>query len=186
MHIPVMSTFCAHIAKHSNDSARSSMSVVRQRPWRRLNAFLGMTLCVASATAAAPVKSVVRFRALGESAVSTSCITPDSSMIEYLDAVVTSSDSDFGIGARSNLDLPAGPASTVSAVTDSAICHRAAIAAGLSRKTPDSTSVPAVSVVRVGTMRYVVTDTLHHVGEFELSYTFDSAFTVPPLAKWGS
>jgi len=107
-------------------------------------------------------------------------------MIDYLDTVVVSTSIDFGVGQRQQLQLPAGPVSMVSAVTDSATCHRAAIAAGLARKTPDSTSVPAVSVVRVGPTRYVVTDAFHHFGEYNLSYTFDSAFTLPPLAEWGS
>jgi len=38
----------------------------------------------------------------------------------------------------------------------------------------------------VGTTRYVVTDLQHHIGEFQISYVFDSAFTVPPLVKFGS
>lgn len=107
-------------------------------------------------------------------------------MMNYLDTAVAGSDSDFGIGVRNHLKLPAGPASIVTAVTDSTICHRAAVAAGLSRDTPDSLAVTTVSVVRVGHTRYVVTDLEHHIGEFELSYVFDSAFSLPPLAKWGS
>ena len=103
-----------------------------------------------------------------------------------LDTAVASSDSDFGIGVRNQLHLPAGPVSSVTAITDSTICHRAAVAAGLSRDTPDSLAVTTVSVVRVGTTRYVVTDLQHQIGEFNLSYVFDSAFTVPPLVKWGS
>src|SRR6476620_5884297 len=39
---------------------------------------------------------------------------------------------------------------------------------------------------RVGTTRYVVTDLQHHIGEFQISYVFDRASTVPPLVKFGS
>jgi hypothetical protein len=156
-----------------------------QRIGRR-GAFVFATICLASAMVWSPKAASHRSRVMLRSAVLTSCVTPTVNLMDYLDTVVVSTDIDIGVGQRQTLQLPAEPLSMVSAVTDSATCHRAAIAAGLARKTPDSTSVPAVSVVRVGSTRYVVTDEFHHFGEYNLSYTFDSAFTLPPLAEWGS
>jgi len=80
--------------------------------------------------------------------------------------------------------LSAGPISSVSAVTDSAICHRAAVASGLARITPDSFAVKEVSVIRVGNTRYVVTPIGDMVGEWQTCITFDSAFSLPPLSIW--
>lgn len=90
----------------------------------------------------------------------------------------------MSVEQRRWLRLPALPPSLVSVVTDSVICHRARVAAGLSRKSPDSTAVTGVSVLRVGATRYVGTDTGSFTGEFQMHLTFDSAFTVPPLAVW--
>jgi len=56
---------------------------------------------------------------------------------------------------------------------------------GLARAVPDSTAIAAVYLVRVGPTRYVVTDTGSYVGEFQIHITFDSAFSLPPLAIWG-
>lgn len=53
------------------------------------------------------------------------------------------------------------------------------------RIVPDSTAVATVYVLRVGPTRYVVTDTSSYVGEFQMHLTFDSAFSLPPVAKWG-
>jgi len=145
-----------------------------------------VAICIAIATASMPKAASDRSRVLLRSAVLIPCVRPSVDMMDYLDTVVVSTDIDIGVGQRQTLQLPAGPLSMVSAVTDSATCHRAAIAAGLALKTPDSTAVPSVSVVRVGPTRYVVTDAFHHFGEYDLSYTFDSAFTLPPLAEWGS
>lgn len=183
MHVPVIKR--AH-AYRSESPLGFALPKTLELSLRKLSAFVVTTICVATAPAWTPNVAADRSQASALSAVVTSCISPDPSMIDFLDSLVVSSDSDIGIGQRQRLQLPAGPICSVSAVTESATCHRAAIAAGLSRKSPDSTSVPAVSVVRVGPTRYVVTDTLHHIGEYDLSYTFDSAFTLPPLARWGS
>lgn len=153
------------------------MSRNRERTVWRLTLIVGLSICSVSAIASAPAKP---------KPAPARCVTPSNGMMHYLDTAVASSDTDFGIGVRNQLNLPAGPASIVAAVNDSTICHRAAVAVGLSRDTPDSSSVTTVSVVRVGPTRYVVTDLQHHIGEFDLSYVFDSAFTVPPLVKWGS
>lgn len=113
------------------------------------------------------------------------CAMPDSELIEYVDTIVAGNDSLMSIKQRQWSHLPHLPASSVSVVMDSVVCHRAAVAAGLSRKIPDSMAVTGVSVLRVGPTRYVVTDTGSYAGEFRTHLTFDSAFTVPPLAVWG-
>jgi len=148
------------------------------RRTQRFALLSALSICLGSAVASAPGKI--------KAAAVEGCVPPTFGMISYLDTAVASSDSDFGIGVRNQFHLPAGPVSSVTAVTDSALCHRAAVAAGLSRDIPDSFAVTIVSVVRVGTTRYVVTDLQHHIGEFQISYVFDSAFTVPPLVKFGS
>lgn len=87
--------------------------------------------------------------------------------------------------ARQWTKLPKLPWGLVSVVTDSAVCRRACVAAGLSRKIPDSNAVTGVSVLRVGSTHYVVTDTGAYMGEFQMHLTFDSVSTVPPFAIWG-
>lgn len=103
----------------------------------------------------------------------------------YVDTMVAGNDSLMSIVGRQVSHLPQLPMDSVSAVMDSVICHRARVAAGLSRIHPDSTIVQGVSVIRVGVLHYVVTDTGDYTGEFQTHLTFDSAFTVPPLAVWG-
>lgn len=137
----------------------------------RLASLTAISICIASGLGSARAHGAIR-----------PCVTPSPYQMEYLDTVVVSSDSDFGIAPRHQLNLPAGPVSMVSAVTDTTICRRAALAAAFA----DSTSIDSVSVVRVGATRYIVTDESHRIGEFRPSFTFDSAFTLPPLAKWGS
>lgn len=153
------------------------MSSARQRTERRFALLMALSICFVSAVASAPASR--------KTVAITNCVAPTNSLKSYFDTVVVSSDSDFGIGLRNQLNLPAGPVSSVSAVTDSATCHHAAVAAGLSRDIPDSLAVTSVSVLRVGTSRYVVIDLQHQMGEFYIGYVFDSLFTVPPLEKFG-
>jgi hypothetical protein len=183
MHVPVMKR--AQMDRNESEVS-AARPIGRLQRVVRLGALVFATICLASAMVWPPSAASHRSRVLMRSAVLTPCVTPSVNMTDYLDTVVVSTDIDIGVGQRQTLQLPAGPLSMVSAVTDSATCHRAAIAAGLALKKPDSTAVPSVSVVRVGPTRYVVTDAFHHFGEYNLSYTFDSAFTLPPLAEWGS
>lgn len=108
------------------------------------------------------------------------CTAPDPFILVVVDSIVITGDTT----GRRVAQLPAGPISLVSAVTDSVICHRAAIASGLAQTKPDSLAVKAVSVIRVGPTRYVVNPIGYMVGEFGTHLTFDSAFTLPPLSVW--
>jgi hypothetical protein len=103
----------------------------------------------------------------------------------YVDTMVAGNDSVMSILGRQVTHLPQLPVESVTVITDAVICHRARVATGLSRIHPDSTIVQGVSVIRVGAMHYVVTDTGDYTGEFQTHLTFDSAFTIPPLAVWG-
>jgi len=107
--------------------------------------------------------------------------TTDPYILDAIDSIVTNRDT---TGMLRVAKILAGPVSSVSVVTDPVICHRAAIASGLSRDTPDSLVITDVSVIRVGPTRYVVTPVGETVGEFDIHITFDSAFTLPPLAVW--
>lgn len=71
-------------------------------------------------------------------------------------------------------ELPAMPAESVSAVTDTSVCRRAAIAYGRSLHPPDTLSPRVVSVVRVGSGIYVVTDSTLHSGEWGNHLVFTS------------
>lgn len=112
------------------------------------------------------------------------CVSPDADFVEFIDTTITSTDSITGISTRATENLPAGPASSVIVVTDSTVCHRAAVASGLSQIVPDSLAFSNVSVLRVGATRYVVTPIRPNVGEFQIHLTFDTLFTQPPLSVW--
>jgi hypothetical protein len=160
------------------------MSSRRQHTFLRLAALVVMTVVFAAANSDGSSKRLKDIRALEYASESSACDTPSAYVIALLDTAVVSSDSVFGVGMREQLQLPAGPVSSVTAVTDSIICHRAAVASGLARKTPDSMAVASVAVVRVGSTRYVVFDTTSTAGEFNTGLTFDTTFTVPPLTIW--
>src|SRR6476659_7295106 len=95
----------------------------RARRAERLGALVFATICLSSVLTRSPRAASHRSGLLVRSAVLTPCVTPSINMMDYLDTVVVSSDSDMGIWQRRTLHLPAGPVSMVSAVTDSAICH---------------------------------------------------------------
>ena len=161
-----------------------SERTVRVRVAERLAALMG-TLGFAWSGLTTPMQ-YHSASAEGRPQDSAECVVPpDSLLIEFVDTTVISTDSLRGVGSRANTQLPQVPKESVSVVTNEATCHRARIAMGLARAVPDSTAIAAVYLVRVGPTRYVVTDTGSYVGEFQIHITFDSAFSLPPLAIWG-
>ncbi len=115
---------------------------------------------------------------------SAQCSVPDSLIIERVGTLVSSSDSVDGVAMRSIANLPLLPADSVSLITDEATCHRALVASGLASPAADSDAFSSVTVLRVGSTRYVVFPTGSHSGEWITALTFDTAFSVPPLAAW--
>ncbi len=77
---------------------------------------------------------------------------------------------------RSIFNLPQLSPDSVSAVSDSTKCQRAALAFGRNLSPPDTTTARQVYVARVGPTRYVVTDTSVKGGEYVATMVFDSAF----------
>jgi hypothetical protein len=160
------------------------MSSRRRHNFLRFIALAVMSVVFAAANSDGSLKRHKDMRALEYASQSSPCDTPGAYEIAMLDTAVVSSDSVFGIGMREQLQLPAGPISSVIAVTDTIICHRAAVASGLARIRPDSMAVASVAVVRVGATRYVVFDTTSRAGEWHTGLTFDTTFTVPALTIW--
>jgi len=160
------------------------MSSRRQHAFLRVIALAVMIVVFAAANSDGRSNHLNGISAPEYAFTSSACNTPDAYEIAFLDTAVVSSDSVLGIGTREQLQLPAGPVSSVTVVTDPIICHRAAVASGLARKTPDSMAVASVAVVRVGATRYVVFDTTSQAGEYHIGLTFDTMFTVPPLTIW--
>ena len=117
---------------------------------------------------------------------SAECAAPDSMLIQDVDTMVTGTDSLYGINGRLMSKLPMIPTESVTVILDSTICHRARIAAGMAATVPDSNMVASVSVLKVGATRYVVSPigTVGQVGEWHTHLTFDSTFSLPPLAAW--
>jgi hypothetical protein len=88
------------------------------------------------------------------------------------------SDTDsYSADIRQHLNLPHLPADSVSIVTDSATCARAALAYGRNLNVPDTTTSRQVFVVRVGPTRYIVVDPNVSNGEFLINMVFDSSFS---------
>src|SRR5690348_5000407 len=89
------------------------------------------------------------------------------------------SDTDsYSADIRQHLNLPHLPADSVSIVTDSATCARAALAYGRNLNVPDTTTSRQVFVVRVGPTRYIVVDPNVSNGEFLINMVFDSSFSI--------
>jgi hypothetical protein len=152
--------------------------------WRRLAVFATTCAVAAIAIASTPDSSAGGVARLPMSAGAIGCVTPDAYFVAYVDTMITSSDSIIGIAARASGNLPAGPVSSVTVVTDPIVCHQAAVASGLSLDVPDSLAFSTVSVLRIGPARYVVTPIGAMVGEFQTHLTFDTLFTQPPLSVW--
>jgi hypothetical protein len=147
-----------------------------------LSASMGLAVVIALTTTAE--KRVGMASSIPLSTDSAECVEPGSLFIEDVQTVVSSSDSISGIAMRSIAHLPALPVDSVSAVMDEATCHRALVASGLASPAADSAAFSSVSVVRVGATRYVVSPTGSHSGEWTTRLTFDTTFSVPPLAVW--
>jgi hypothetical protein len=186
MHLPVRSE--AMLGKPRAIGKRRQLPLLERGVFRRSRRLLGglaaTVACISVVTLGTPSNAVGRSFALQGETQSDACGTPSDWIIDYLDSVVVSGDSVFGILPRARLHLPVAPISSVSVVTDSTICHRGAVAAGLSRSTPDSLAFTRVSVIKVGATRYIVI-TSAYAGEWRIGMTFDSAFTVPPPLSLG-
>jgi len=107
------------------------------------------------------------------------CITSDSTTWFRVRQIVSGSDTALSVNPRRYDKLPHLPADSVTFVTDTTLCRRAAIALGRNLRRPDTTTLRSVSVLRVGATRYVVTDpALPHPGsEWMPSWVFDSTLT---------
>ncbi len=78
---------------------------------------------------------------------------------------------------RTVFNVPQMSPDSVSAVSNSTKCQRAALAYGRNLSPPDTPTARRVYVARVGPTRYVVTDTSIRKGEFVATMVFDSTFT---------
>jgi hypothetical protein len=152
--------------------------------WRRLAVFATTCAIAAIAIASTPDSSAGGVARLPMSAGAIGCVTPDADFVDFVDTTISSADSITGISARVAQNLPATPLSSITVVTDSNVCRRAAVASGLSQIVPDSLAYSDVSVLRVGPTRYVVTPIRPNVGEFQIHLTFDTLFSQPPLSVW--
>jgi hypothetical protein len=149
----------------------------RRSSLHRIAVPVAVFACLVTAVVTAPSKVTGHTPSYRKLARGGGCLTPSAELIGYIDSIIVSS----GSTMRNRTHLPAGTVSSVSVVTDSALCRRAAVAMGLSRHVPDSLADTTVSVMRVGPTRYVVTDTGAFVGEYQVHIIFDTAFTLPPL-----
>jgi len=104
------------------------------------------------------------------------CVAIDSGYVGNFQLIVSDTDSASAVD-RSRLGLPLLSKDSVSAVSDSATCARAADAYGRNLDIPDTTTPRQVFVVRLGPTRYVVGDPTVRSGEFALVMVFDSSFT---------
>src|SRR6185437_6176161 len=87
------------------------------------------------------------------------------------------SDTDsYSADIRQHLNLPHLPADSVSIVTDSATCARAALAYGRNLDVPDTLTSRQVITIRVGATRYIVGDPHYGSGGYMLDMVFDSSF----------
>ena len=98
------------------------------------------------------------------------------SLIFGLQEIVSGTDS-TAIDQRATFNLPVLPRDSVTAVTDSTICKRAALTFGRNLTLPDTVTPRTVYVIRVGPTRYTVADSAVMRGEFTITFVFDSAFT---------
>jgi hypothetical protein len=89
-----------------------------------------------------------------------------------LQSIVTSANNPW----RKLLNLPQMAADSVTAVTDNAICQRAALAYGRNLFPPDTTTTRIVRVIRIGTNRYSVSDAVRTTGYWAVNMVFDSSF----------
>jgi len=141
----------------------------RMSPAWRLFLFV---FSIGVALIASPVKAANR-------EVASVCQPVDTDYDNFVDdyrTIVSGVDS-FSIGERSSLSLPQLPDDSVTAVSDSTTCNRAAIAYGLNLSVPDTTTSRQLYVVRIGPTRYAVADPQMNAGEFLINMIFDSSFT---------
>jgi len=89
--------------------------------------------------------------------------------------IVSNTDS-ANVSDRVFLHLPQLPADSVSIVTDSATCARAALAYGRNLDVPDTLTSRQVITIRVGATRYIVGDPHYGSGGYMLDMVFDSSF----------
>lgn len=135
--------------------------------WRVLVFVVALAVALADPVQAANRDSVSTCQPIG---------TSYNNFVAGYQAIVSGVDS-FSINGRSHLSLPQLPDDSVTAVSDSSTCNRAAIAYGRNLTTPDTTSSRQVYVARVGPTRYIVADPQVNEGEFMINMVFDSSFT---------
>ena len=146
-------------------------------PRRRIQALVTVFALVASQSAATAHR-------IWQRAGGSGCHAPDYGLtlrLEVVKLAVSGTDSTDSVGRRT-WNLPALPSDSVTAVTDSTICKRAALAFGRNLSVPDTITPRQVYVVRVGPTRYVVGDPTVTMGEFDVYMVFESSFTTQ-LAK---
>jgi hypothetical protein len=125
------------------------------------------------------VVSIVGFTGRSERAslAPPACLTSDGSTLFLIKQIVSSTDTALGVDPRQYDSLPNLPADSVTILTDTTLCRRAAVALGRNLRVPDTTTLRTVSVIRAGATRYVVTDTTMHTGEWGVHFVFDSTLT---------
>jgi hypothetical protein len=106
-------------------------------------------------------------------------LNPDTHFLQMTQTIVSGQDS-ANSALRLAFNLPNVPASAVTVVTSTSICNRAAAAFGLALTPPDtSAGQRPISVLLVGTNRYIVTEPDVLVGEFTVHTVFDTTFSAP-------
>jgi hypothetical protein len=107
------------------------------------------------------------------------CAVPPGGFIGKIKMIVTTDTQ-----SRRIVGLPAMSADSVTAVTDTSVCRRAATAYGRSLTPPDTISARTVSVVRAGSSYYVVSDSTRYSGEWGAAFLFSSSLTGTALIKF--
>jgi hypothetical protein len=142
---------------------------------------LSLTSAVAGGwSASGGTAAATRRESLHAPLFSDTCALPPGGLVGRIKSAVTTDTL-----TRRIIRLPAMPADSVRAVTDTSVCRRAAIALGRSLSPPDTTSPRTVSVVRVGANYYVVNDSTLHGGEWGAAFEFPSSLTGTAILQFG-
>jgi hypothetical protein len=163
---------------HSTTPRRIRSQRLEVEMWRMRNSLRGAMSSIALG-AAETTGATEHGHVVVSNSISSGCHASDvglASDIFGLQEIVSGTDS-MSADQRASFNLPTLPRDSVTAVTDSTICNRAALAFGRNLTPPDTITARTVYVIRVGPTRYTVADSAVTRGEFTITFVFDSAFT---------
>ena len=147
------------------------ISAVRRRSRRFGVVILALTTAVLGGWSTSRGVITVTEGSAGYNVISDTCNEPDPTLLNRMKLVVTTDT----LTRRLIGSIPAMSKDSVSAVTDTSVCRRAAIAYGRSLTPPDTTSPRTVAVIRLGSNYYVVVDSTRHSTDWDNGLLFTSA-----------